>query len=390
MASSSALASRWGGGVGRSALDSFPVFKSFKRLLSSRWPSSSLRTRNGALRSWAAFWSSRCRCSVSYFSCSRSSAVGRGRPTRPRRTFTISAARATIRRTAPRPAKSHERLFPFAGTAEGSSAMPVVDGSSRGSTAVSFEACGSLSVDTLHLAHPIAELQEEALLSWLQHAVDDVVLALVGVLDRFELLFIVALASVDHGPLLQLGELNVSENAVVGNLADREVAVVDLVAVVDREEQLLPDLARLLFERSAAARFGGFQLVFRQLPGFASNSLVEELQVARLHHDQLIHVARGVGLRREVKDKEPVVVGVDADRRILVVRERRDDADGAVRLRVEALRVGHHEVGDLPSFGKPERGPDSRSGHDRVDLRGVVAVEVADERPRLRSGRGAK
>src|SRR5438034_3641262 len=236
MASSSALASRSGRGVGRSALDSFAVFKSFKRLLSSRWPSASLRTVTGALRSWAAFWSSRCRCSPSYFSCSRSSAVGRGRPTRPRRTFTISAARADIRRTAPRPAKSHKRLFPFAGAAEGSSAMPVVDGSSRGSTAVSFEACGSLSVDTLHLTHPIAELQEEeALLSRREHPVDDVVLALVGVLDRFELLFIVALPGVDHGPVLRFGQLNVSENAIVGNLASREVAVVDLVAVVYRE-----------------------------------------------------------------------------------------------------------------------------------------------------------
>src|SRR5206468_1288783 len=178
------------------------------------------------------------------------------------RTFTITAARAANSRTAPRPASSHERLLPFAGVAEGSSAMPVVC-PSRG------------SVDTPHLAHPIAELQEEALLSWLQHAVDDVVLTLVGVLDRFELLFIVALAGVDHGPVLRFGQPHVSENAIVGNRADGEVSVLDLVAVVDREEQLLPDLARLLFERSAAARFGGFQLVFRQLPGFVSNSLVE-------------------------------------------------------------------------------------------------------------------
>src|SRR5438876_11206524 len=278
MASSSALASRWGGGVGRSALDSFPVFRSFKRLLSSRWPSSSLRTRNGALRSWAAFWSSRCRCSVSYFCCSRSSAVGRGRPTRPRRTFTISTARATIRRTAPRPAKSHERLLPFAGVADGSSAMPVVC-PSRG------------SVDTSHLAHPVAELQEEALLSGRQHPVDDVVLTLVRILDRFEFLFVVALAGVDDGPLLRFCQPDVSKNAIVGNRADGEVAVLDLVAVVDREEQLFPDLPRLLFHRSVAARLGGFQLVLRQLAGFGSNFLVEQLQIARLHHDQLIQEA---------------------------------------------------------------------------------------------------
>src|SRR5205809_8036201 len=105
-------------------------------------------------------------------------------------------ARATVRRTPPRPASSHDRLLPFAGVAEGSSAMSVCP--SRG------------PVDTSHHAHPVAQLQEEALLSGRQHAVDDVVHALVRILDRFAFLSVAAFARVRDGPLLRFRLLGVS------------------------------------------------------------------------------------------------------------------------------------------------------------------------------------
>ena len=81
--------------------------------------------------------------------------------------------------------------------------------------------------------HQIAELQKEVLLSRRQHAVDNVVLALVGVLDRLELLLIVLLADVNHRPILRFGKPDIGENAVVGDLVDREVAVNNLVVAVD-------------------------------------------------------------------------------------------------------------------------------------------------------------
>src|SRR4030095_856492 len=139
------------------------------------------------------------------------------------------------------------------------------------------QTCGSSSVSTFYLADPVAELQEEAVFTRWQHPVNDVILTLVGIFDRFEILLIVALADVDRRPILRLSKPNVGKNAIVGNLADREVGVTDLVTIIDREEQLLPELPCLLFERSATARFGSIQFLFRQLASFVSNLLVEEL-----------------------------------------------------------------------------------------------------------------
>ena len=111
------------------------------------------------------------------------------------------------------------------------------------------------------------------LLSRRQHAVDNVVLALIGVLDRLQLLLIVLLADVDHRPILRFGKPDVGENAVVDDLVYREIAVNDLVVAVDRKQQLLPDLLGFLFERGVAACFRGLELGFRQLLGFSPDFL---------------------------------------------------------------------------------------------------------------------
>src|SRR5213592_551255 len=114
-------------------------------------------------------------------------------------------ARAPIRRTAARPPSSHGRFvtFGFVGVTGGSSTMSVLGCPSRTCIGV------SLSVDTPHLAYQVAELEEKALLSDIEHPVHDVVLALVGIFDRFEFLLIVALTRIDHGPVLRFGEPDV-------------------------------------------------------------------------------------------------------------------------------------------------------------------------------------